>query len=102
MYAASGKEPYMFISHNESEGIEPRNMLSCIGPRVSPSGSQYCCTRYGEGVSGVPGSMAMAGHSRFTTELGRAMSFSNEASNKLKKQGGGMAAWQSDWLIVEA
>jgi hypothetical protein len=30
------------------------------------------------------------------------MSFSNEASNKLKKQGGGMAAWQSDRLIVEA
>jgi len=34
-------------------------------------------------------------------ELGRAMLFSNEASNKLKKRGGGMAAWQSDWFVVE-
>jgi hypothetical protein len=37
----------------------------------------------------------------FTSELGRAMSFPLEASNKLKRQGGGMAAWQSDRLIVE-
>jgi hypothetical protein len=35
------------------------------------------------------------------TELGRAMLFSNEASNKLKKQGGGVAVWQSDRLILE-
>jgi hypothetical protein len=35
------------------------------------------------------------------TELGRAMPFSNGASNKLKKQGGGMAVWQSDRLVVE-
>ena len=38
---------------------------------------------------------------RFTSELGRAVSLPTEASNKLKKQGGGMAAWQSDRLIVE-
>jgi len=37
----------------------------------------------------------------FTSELGRAMLFPLEASNKLKRQGGGMAAWQSDRLIVE-
>jgi hypothetical protein len=36
------------------------------------------------------------------TGLGIAMPFSNEASNKLKRQGGGMAVWQSDRLIVEA
>jgi hypothetical protein len=29
------------------------------------------------------------------------MSFSNEALNKPKRQGGGMTAWQSDRLIVE-
>ncbi len=29
------------------------------------------------------------------------MPFSNEASNKLKKQGGGMAVWQSDRLVLE-
>jgi hypothetical protein len=29
------------------------------------------------------------------------MSFSKEAFTKLKRQGGGMAAWQSDRFIVE-
>jgi hypothetical protein len=29
------------------------------------------------------------------------MPFPREASNKLERQGGGMAAWQSDRLIVE-
>ena len=29
------------VSHNESEGVEPRNMSNRIGPRVSPLGSQY-------------------------------------------------------------
>jgi hypothetical protein len=28
------------------------------------------------------------------------MPFLREASNKLKRQGGGMAAWQSDRLII--
>ncbi len=37
----------------------------------------------------------------FTSELGRAMSLPVETSNKLKRQDGGMAAWQSDQLIVE-
>jgi len=37
----------------------------------------------------------------FTLELGRAMSFPLKASNKLERRGGGMAAWQSDQLIVE-
>ena len=32
----------------------------------------------------------------FTPELGRAMSLPEEASNKLKRQGGSMAIWQSD------
>ena len=39
---------------------------------------------------------------RFTSELGRAMPLPTKASNKLKRQGGSMAAWQSDQLIVEA
>ena len=38
---------------------------------------------------------------RITSELGRAMPFPAEASNKLKRQGGCMTAWQSDQLIVE-
>jgi hypothetical protein len=38
---------------------------------------------------------------RIASELGRVMSFLLEASNKLKRQGGGMATWQSDQPIVE-
>ena len=38
---------------------------------------------------------------RIASELGRAMPFPMEASNKLKRQGGGMAVWQSDQPIVE-
>ena len=38
---------------------------------------------------------------RIVSELGRAMPFPTEVSNKLKRQGGGMAAWQSDQPILE-
>ncbi len=51
------------VSHNESEGVESRNMSCCIGPRVSPPGSQQRCTRFGKCISGVPGSQTIAGHS---------------------------------------
>jgi hypothetical protein len=37
----------------------------------------------------------------FTSELGRAMLLPTKASNKLERQGGSMAAWQSDQFIVE-
>ena len=33
------------VSHNASEGIEPRNIPYCIGSRVSFSGNQYWSTR---------------------------------------------------------
>jgi len=59
---AKHKERRM-ISHNESEGNQPRNLTNCIGPRISPSGSQHRCTRFGKCVSDMPGSKAMAGHS---------------------------------------
>jgi hypothetical protein len=49
-------------SYNASEGNQPRNLTCCIGPRVSPSGSQQRCMRYGECISDMPGSKAMAGH----------------------------------------
>jgi len=38
---------------------------------------------------------------RFASELGRAVPLPTEASNKLKRQGGSMAVWQSDQLVVE-
>jgi hypothetical protein len=39
---------------------------------------------------------------RSALELGRAVPVPEEASNKLKRQGGGMAVRQSDQPIVEA
>ena len=42
------------VSHNASEGVEPRNMTYCIGRGDSLLQNQYRCTRYGERVSGVP------------------------------------------------
>ena len=39
---------------------------------------------------------------RITSELGRAMPFPTEASDKPKRQEGCKAVWQSDQLIVEA
>ena len=59
----------------------------------------------GEPVSNVPGSSTVASRKAielFTSELGRAMPLPTKASNKLKRQGGSMAAWQSDQPIVEA
>jgi len=38
---------------------------------------------------------------RTTSELGRSLSLPTEASNKLKRQGGGMVIGKSDQLIVE-
>ena len=92
---------WRMIGHNASEGIEPRNFHRRIGPRVISPGSQQCGTRYGEDAAPCRGLSPWQVIQRFASELGRAMPFPNEASNKPKRQGGGMAAWQSDQLVVE-
>ncbi len=70
------------VSHNVSEGIEPRNMCIALGQGFLHPEARIATRDTGECVSDVPGSKSIA---RFTTELGRAMSFSKEASNKLKR-----------------
>ena len=82
------------VSHNVSEGDQPRNMTSCTGPRVTPSGSQQHCTRFGECISVVPGSKAMAGHStvhRGTRESHAVLKRSLQQAAKARRGYGGMA-----------
>ena len=90
------------IGHNASEGIEPRNFHRCIGPKVSCPGSQQRGKRYGERVRVVPGSKSVAGHLTVysgTWESHAAPSGSLQQADE--RQGGGMAVWQSDQLILE-
>jgi hypothetical protein len=74
------------ISHNASEGVEPRNMTCCIGRGGSPLRSQHCCTRYGERVSGVPGSKTMAGHSKIHSGTWESHIVPKETSNEPKRR----------------
>jgi len=82
------------ISHNASEGNQPRNLTSCIGPRVTPPGSQQRYTRYGERINDVPGSKAMAGHSTVhsgTWESHVVLQRNPEQAEKARRRYGGMA-----------
>jgi hypothetical protein len=74
------------VSRNASEGFEPRNMTSRIGPRVSPSGSQQRCTRYGECISVVPGSQTIAGHSTVHSGTRESHVVPKEASDESKRR----------------
>ncbi len=81
--------------------LSPVMFIVAAGPRVSFPGSQQHGTRVGGGVVPGRGLSPWQVIQRFASELGRAVSLPTEASNKLKRQGGSMAAWQSDQLIVE-
>jgi hypothetical protein len=56
------KERRMVI-HNESEGVEPRNMFVALGQGFHHPEARIAAHDIGECVSDVPGSEAMAGHS---------------------------------------
>jgi hypothetical protein len=51
------------ISHNESEGIKPRNLDIAMGQGFLHSEASIAAHVNGECVSGVPGSKSIAGHS---------------------------------------
>ena len=51
------------VSHNVSEGVEPRNMFVALGQEVLYSEAGIAAHDIGECVSGVPGSKSIAGHS---------------------------------------
>jgi len=51
------------VSHNVSEGVEPRNMYIALGQGFLHSEASSATRDKGECVSDVPGSQSMAGHS---------------------------------------
>ena len=51
------------VSHNVSEGVEPRNMFVALGQELLHSEASIAVHDIGECVSGVPGSKSIAGHS---------------------------------------
>lgn len=79
----------------------PVMFVVAAGPRISLSGSQQHGTQFGEGVAPGRGLSPWQVNQRFASELGRAVPLPTEASNKPKRQGGRMAVWQSDQLILE-
>jgi hypothetical protein len=81
------------VGHNASEGIEPRNIQRCTGPRVSLPGSQKRGSRDGEAVTPCRGLRPWQGVERCASEPGRAMplSMSRRQAEEARKRYGGMA-----------
>ena len=82
------------IGHNASEGIEPRNIHRCNGPRVSCPGSQHRCIRHGESAAASRGLSPWQVIQRIASELGRAMPFprrSFQQAEEARRRYGGMA-----------
>jgi len=88
------------VGHNESEGLKLRNQSQLHWAKVytSPKPASLHAL-LGECDSDVPESQTMAGNSN--VHIGTWESHI-EASNKLKRQGGSMAIWQSDQVVLEA
>ena len=75
------------VSHNVSEGVEPRNLCIALGQGFLHSEVSIAAHVNGEYVSDVPGSKSIAGHS--TVHNGTWESHivpSSEASNKSKRR----------------
>jgi hypothetical protein len=51
------------VSHNVSEGVEPRNLCIALGQGLLHSEASIAARVKGECVSDVPGSKSIAGHS---------------------------------------
>ena len=83
------------VSHNASEGFKPRNMtIIALGQGFLHSEASIAARNNGECVSGVPGSQAMAGHSRIHSGTWESHIVPTEASNEPKRRRrkyGGMA-----------
>jgi hypothetical protein len=90
------------VSHNASEGFKPRNFSSLHWAKGlvawKPGVLHAIMASVTATCRGLRPWRVIRG---FTAELGRAMSFRMEASNKLKRQGGSRTIWQSDQVIVE-
>jgi hypothetical protein len=76
----------MFISHNVSEGVEPRNLYIALGQGLYHSEASIAAHVNGECVSGVPGSKSIAGHSTVHNGTWESHVVPIEASNEPKRQ----------------
>jgi len=83
------------VSHNESEGIEPRNMTKSHWAKGFSIWKPVALHAIkGECASDVPGSEAMAGHSKIHSGTWESHTVPKEASNESKRRRrkyGGMA-----------
>ena len=89
------------VGHNESEGIEPRNHRVAQGQGFHLLEARNAARGIGECVAMCRGRSPWQVIERCASEPGRPMPFPTEAPDKLKRRGRGMAAWESDQLIVE-
>ena len=82
------------VSHNVSEGIEPRNMDVALGQELLHSEASIAAHDIGECVSGVPGSKSIAGHSTVhngTWESHAVLEQSLQQAEEARRRYGGMA-----------
>jgi len=82
------------VSHNVSEGVEPRNMCIALGQEFHHSEAGIAAHDIGECVSGVPGSKSIAGHSTVHSGTWESHTVPKEASDESKRRRrkyGGMA-----------
>ena len=82
------------ISHNESEGVESRNLFIALGQEFLHSEASIAAHINGECVSGVPGSKSIAGHSTVhngTWESHVVLKISFQQAEEARRKYGGMA-----------
>ena len=82
------------ISHNESEGIKPRNLIIAMGQGFLHPEAGIAAYDIGECVSGMPGSKSIAGHSTVhngTWESHVVLERSFQQAEEARRKYGGMA-----------
>ena len=82
------------ISHNESEGVESRNLFIALGQEFLHSEASIAAHVNGECVSGVPGSKSIAGHSTVhngTWESHAVLERSLQQAEEARRRYGGVA-----------
>ena len=83
------------VSHNESEGVEPRNLCIALGQGFLHFEASIAAHVNGECVSGVPGSKSIAGH--LTVHDG---TWESHAVLKRSLQQAEEARWRYDGMAV--
>ena len=82
------------VSHNVSEGVEPRNLVIALGQGFLHSEASSATRDNGERVSDVPGSESIAGHSTVhngTWESHAVLERSLQQAEEVRRRYGSMA-----------